>query len=203
MTALSTVADLRAHYGEPMPIALDKEIDHLDRHSRRFIALSPFVMIGTSDADGACDVSPKGDPPGFVTVLDDRTLAIPDRPGNRRVDSMRNLAVNPGIGLIFLIPGIDETLRVKGTAEVRDDADLNAALAVNGRPALSAIVVAVKSAMIHCGKALMRSRLWGEEHKVPRSAVPTIGQMLRDQTGDSTLPTDQAAMVESYKRSLY
>lgn len=203
MSVITTEAELRDLYGVPMDVAVAKEIDHLDRHCRHFISLSPFVLIATAGADGLADVSPKGDPPGFVHVLDDRTLAIPDRPGNRRLDGLRNLLEHPRIGLLFLIPGIDETLRVNGTAEIHVDPALNERLAINGRPALSATVVTVKSAFIHCGKAFMRSKLWSDAYRVPRGEVPTIGQMIRDQSGNASFTTDQAETVRHYRETLY
>lgn len=203
MTRITTAEELRALYGPPSPVAVAKEIGRLDPHCRRFVERSPFVLIATAGADGLADVSPKGDAPGFVHVLDDTRLAIPDRKGNRRVDSLLNLVERPGIGLLFMIPGIDETLRVNGTAEIHVDPDLNERLSAGGRPALSAIVVTVREAFVHCGKALMRARLWEDAHRVDRADFPTIGEIIRDQVGDRTLPTDQAGIIEHYRETLY
>lgn len=201
-TRLTTISDLEALYGAPAERAVAKQLSRIDQHFRHFISLSPFMVIATAGPDGLADVSPKGDPPGFVKVLDDHRLAIPDRPGNRRLDSMRNLIDRPGIGLLFMIPGIDETLRINGTAEIHNDPALNAALAINGRPALSAIVVTVREAYMHCGKALMRSHLWDPSVHVPRDQVPTLGQMLRDQAG-VVGPQTQEEIVAMYRKSLY
>ncbi len=202
MTRIDSAEALRALYGEPTPLAVRKEIDRLDDHCRRFIALSPFVLMASAGRDGLADVSPKGDAPGFVAVLDDHRLAIPDRRGNRRIDSLLNLVERPGIGLLFMIPGVDETLRVNGTAEIHDDPALSARFSARGQPALTAIVVTVREAFIHCGKALMRSDLWGEAHRVERGALPTIGEMLRDQTRSQDYPTAQAEIEARYRESL-
>jgi uncharacterized protein len=179
--ALTTAAGLRARYGAVHALAANKVLARLDRHCRAFIALSPFLALGTSDADGRQDVSPRGDPPGFVKVLDDRTLAIPDRVGNRRVDSLANVVANPRVGLLFFVPGVDETLRVNGRARVSTDPDLLAALAFNGKPAVSALVVEVEEAFLHCGKALLRSRLWDPASRVERKRLPSLARMIADQ----------------------
>src|SRR5690606_38890469 len=154
--------------------AAQKEMVALDHHARRFIANSPFVMIGSSDDAGNADVTPKGDRPGFVAVLDDTTIAIPDRPGNNRLDTWQNLLVNPAVGLIFLIPGMNETLRVNGAAKLTADAGLREQLAVDGRLPITVLVVSVKACYMHCAKAFMRSKLWAPESWPDRSTMPTL-----------------------------
>jgi hypothetical protein len=137
--------------------------------------------LGTADAAGNCDVSPKGDPPGFVYVHDDRTLVIPDRPGNRRIDSLTNILQNPHVGLLFLIPGMDETLRVNGTAQVVRDPSLLERLAIDGKPPLLAIVVRIDQCFLHCGKSFLRAKLWDAPHFVDRLTLPTLAEMIQDQ----------------------
>lgn len=173
---------LRAHYRPASEGSLKKEMRGLDAHAKRFLANSPFVLLGTSDGNGNADVTPKGDKPGFVAVLDDMTLAIPDRPGNNRLDTIENLLVDPAIGLLFLIPGMDETLRINGEARVTIDGALRERLAVEGKPPLGVIIVKVRAVYMHCAKAFMRSQLWHPESWQPRSAMPTLGQILKDQT---------------------
>lgn len=152
--------ELRAFLGEPNELAVRKQRDALDHHTRALIACSPLVLVGTADARGRCDVSPKGDTPGFVLVLDDRHLVVPDRPGNRRLDGMRNILENPHVGLLFLVPGKEETLRVNGSARVVRDETLLARMAVGGKAPRCAIGVEVEEVFLHCAKAFKRSRLW-------------------------------------------
>jgi PPOX class probable FMN-dependent enzyme len=152
-----TVEELRALMGEPSELAVRKDIGHLDQHCRAFIARSPFVLIATSDRSGRCDVSPKGDAPGFVEVLDERHLVIPDRPGNKRFDGIRNLLENPGIGLLFLLPRSEETLRVNGRAQIVRDADVLARFTVQGKLPQLAIAVEVQESFLHCAKCVKRS----------------------------------------------
>lgn len=203
MARVETTDQLRALYDAPMERALKKELAHLDRHCRRFIALSPFLVIASMDAAGRADVSPRGDRPGSVIVLDDHHLAIADWPGNNRLDTLSNLIDNPAVGLLFLIPGIRETMRVNGTAEIRDDEALRAEFAVDGRLPRTVILVKVAEAYIHCAKAMMRSRLWEEDAKVERSALPTINQIIRDQMGETGAVESEEAMVERYRKILY
>lgn len=181
MDYVSTREELRSAFEATHEVAVRKVLRSLDGHARRFIGRSPFLLIGSQDASGNADVSPKGDLPGFVQVLDDRTLAIPDRPGNNRLDTWQNIIENPGVGLIFMIPGMNETLRVNGEARLTLDADLCARLQVNGRPAKAVLVVKVREAYMHCAKAFIRSRLWSPDSWAPRSGMPTLGQILKDQ----------------------
>jgi uncharacterized protein len=199
---ITTEAELRASYPAPAERALRKELDHLDRHCRRFITHSPFVVLATADADGRQDATPRGGDPGFVHVADDHTLLLPDRPGNNRLDSLANLTQRPEVGLLFMVPGVDETLRVNGTAELRDDPDLTGRFAVSGRPPGIVVQITVRQAYLHCAKALMRSRLWDPDARIERTELPTMGQMLRDQIGSGTVET-QTEMVERYRGQLY
>ena len=159
---------------------MNKQIDHLDQHCRAIIAKSPFLLLGTSDTTGRCDVSPKGDYPGFVRVLDDKTLAIPDLPGNNRLDTLTNLLHNPQVGLLFMIPGMHETLRVNGTVRLVRDAAFLASLAFQGKRPKLAIVVEVQEVFAHCPKAFMRSKLWAAESRIDRRALPSFAEILRD-----------------------
>lgn len=203
MAKITSVEGLRAIYRQASPRAAEKQIDHLDPHCRTFIELSPFLVIATQGRDGLGDTSPKGDAPGFVAVLDDHTLVIPDRLGNNRLDTLENLTHNPAVGLIFLVPGVGETLRINGTAEVRDDEDLRNRFLVNGKAPATVIVVSVRQAYLHCAKAVMRSHLWDASRHVERSGLPSIGKIIHDQRGGVGPAESQAEMVELYEKSLY
>lgn len=204
MEFIESREELRAHYKAVGEVARLKELRLLDRHAREFIARSPFLLIGSQDAAGNADVTPKGDRPGFVAVLDDATLAIPDRPGNNRLDTFENLVVNPAIGLIFLIPGMDETLRVNGEARITADAGLRERLAVDSRLPVTVVVVKVRAAFMHCAKAFIRSQLWKPESWPERSAMPTLGAILRDQLALAESPSElDDRLDESYRKSLW
>ena len=183
MEFVTTHEQLRTIYKTPRPTdgPIRKELKALDGHCRSFIARSPFVLIGSSDGAGNADVTPKGDKAGFALVLDDRTIAIPDRPGNNRLDTLENIIRNPSVGLLFLIPGMNETLRVNGDARITVDAGLRDRLAVDGKPPQSVVVVSVKAAYMHCAKAFMRSDLWRPDTWLDRATLPTLGEILRDQ----------------------
>jgi PPOX class probable FMN-dependent enzyme len=183
---IETVEELRSSYGEPSERAVKKSLARLDRHCRRFIELSPFVVLASAGADGRVDCSPRGDPAGFVAVLDDRTILLPDRRGNNRADSLTNVLENPNVGMLFLIPGVDETLRLNGRARLTTDPARLEPLAVNGRVPRSGLVVEVEEVFLQCTKALVRSRLWADETRVDRkAALPSFGQMLADHIGES------------------
>ncbi|MEQ8248159.1 MAG: pyridoxamine 5'-phosphate oxidase family protein [Alphaproteobacteria bacterium] len=201
---IATEAELRTIIGTAHPITVDKEMDRLDKHARHFISLSPFLCLGTTNGEGIADVSPRGDPPGFVRVIDDTTLVIPERPGNRRADTMLNVMKNPVVGLIFFVPGIEETLRVSGQAAVIDDAALLADMAVQGKAPKLALRIDVERVFFHCAKALKRSRLWEASAQVPRDAFPTPGEVIRDQRrpNDSAVELD-ALVIEDQKTNLY
>ncbi|TPJ67180.1 pyridoxamine 5'-phosphate oxidase family protein [Mesorhizobium sp. B2-6-1] len=206
MEFVTTREELRTIYKTPRPTdgSIRKESKALDGHCRSFIGKSPFVLIGSSDGEGNADVTPKGDKPGFAAVLDDRTIAIPDRPGNNRLDTLENILLNPSVGLLFLIPGMNETLRVNGDARITVDAGLRERLAVDGKEPQSVVVVAVKAAYMHCAKAFMRSELWKPESWHDRATLPTLGQILRDQLAlaDSAEATDRW-LDDEYKQTMW
>jgi len=195
---------LRAIYPPVTGFAKIKTLTALDKHCRAFIARSPFLCLGTSRADGAADVSPRGDPPGFVKVLDDRTLALPDRPGNNLLDSLSNVVSNPQVGLLFFVPGVEETLRVNGVGRVSTEPGLLASMAVDGKLPRAALVIEVREAFLHCAKALKRGRLWGEDYKVARKELPTLGQMLVDQVKTTVTAGEADQRIdEAYRTKLY
>ena len=209
---VATPAELREILGYPTERAVQKQLSALDTHCRAFIAHSPFLVLSTANARGGCDASPKGDRPGFVLVLDEHTLAIPDRPGNRRADSLLNILDNPHIGLLFLIPGMGETLRVNGSASIVRDPTLLERLAVDGKRPQLAIVVKVEECFLHCAKALIRSRLWDPERFMPRCEMPSLAQMIQDQLRPPGRSDEEHARIieehargtaEAYKTNLY
>lgn len=201
---ITSEAELRQILGEPSERAVKKELDHLDRHCKAFIGRSPFLLIASAGATGAMDISPKGDPPGFVRVLDDHTLAIPDRKGNRRADTFRNVIANPQVALYFLVPGYRESLRVTGTARVVRDAWLLESMPERGAVPTLALVVSVRDAFYHCAKCVIRSGLWDAQSWGDLSGLPSFGEILTDQTG-SKLPVAEleAQLAESYQKNLY
>jgi PPOX class probable FMN-dependent enzyme len=202
---VTSLDELRALVGEPSELARKKQIDHLDAHCRAYIAHAPFVLIGTADAAGRCDVSPKGDAPGFVRVLDDHHLVIPDRPGNKRVDSMRNILENPHVGLIFLVPRYEETLRVNGRATITRDPELLATMEVGGKRPKLAIGLEVEEVFMHCAKAFKRSSLWQPDRWPDIGALPAAACILFDQAKptDMTLADMERRLDVGYKTTLY
>jgi uncharacterized protein len=204
MQFLSSRDELRALYKQPGDNAVRKELKALDHHCKGFLARSPFVLIGSSDGNGNSDVTPKGDKPGFAAVLDDSTIAIPDRPGNNRLDTLENVIANPSVGLLFLIPGMNETLRVNGDARITADPALRERLQAEGRPPTTVMVVSVKAAYMHCAKAFMRSELWKPDSWIDRSKLPTLGQILKDQLAlaDSAEATDRW-LDDAYEKSMW
>jgi uncharacterized protein len=170
--------------GEPQPVVVSKIADRLNDLTRQFVERSPFVCVATSAPDGSCDVSPRGDPAGFVRILDERTLLLPERPGNRIADSLRNILVNPHVGLLFVIPGVGDTFRVNGRATLTDDAELLAASEVDGRVPKLGILVEVDEAYTQCSKALIRSDLWNPALHVDRDELPSSGEILRSLRDD-------------------
>jgi PPOX class probable FMN-dependent enzyme len=196
---------LRTLVGQPSELAIRKEISYLDAHCRAFIARSPFVLIATSGATGRGDVSPKGDPPGFVQVLDEHRLVIPDRPGNRRLDGMRNLLENPHVGLLFLIPGLEETLRVNGRAWIVRDEEVLARCAVMGKRPTLALGVYAEECFIHCAKAFKRAQLWQPDQWPDRAGLASPSEMLVDHARpkDMTVPQMDRLLRESYSKNLY
>jgi len=205
MTYLTDASELRPLYASPSILARAKQLARIDGHCRNFIARSPLVIIGSTHPERGMDVSPRGDAPGFVRVLDEHHLAIPDRPGNNRLDTLENLLENPVIGLFFVIPGIDETLRVNGTARLTRSPLLLGAMAVGGKTPKLAIVVTVTEAFLHCAKALKRARLWSDDHRLERDQLPTLGRMIIEQTNPAGLTVEEAdARIEAdYRTNLY
>jgi uncharacterized protein len=177
MSFITTIHELEALYAPVNPLAIRKEIDHVSADYARFIVASPFMMLATSGPEGL-DCSPRGDPAGFVRIVDPKTLMIPDRKGNNRVDSLRNIVRDPRVALLFLIPGVGTTMRVNGRARISTDAALCGSFEIRGNPATSVIVVTVESVYPQCQKALVRSRLWDDDAKVDRSTLPSIGEMM-------------------------
>lgn len=204
MQFIESREELRTLYKSPGDGAVRKELPRLDGHCRSFIAKSPFVLIGSSDRDGNADVTPKGDRPGFVAILDDNNIAIPDRPGNNRLDTLENIVVNPAVGLLFLIPGMNETLRINGHARITTDIALRERLGVDAKLPASVIVVSVKAAYMHCAKAFMRSELWQPESWPDRASLPTLGEILRDQLAlaQSVEATDKW-LAEGYQKTMW
>jgi PPOX class probable FMN-dependent enzyme len=193
---------LRTAYPPAKERSVKKQLKQLDKHCLHFLSLSPFVVLSSGTLEGGFDASPRGGEPGFVRAPDARTLLIPDAPGNNRLDTLENIIANSRIGLLFLIPGVDETLRVNGRARLLDDPALLAQFANEKRTPKLAIEVKVEDVYLHCAKALMRSKLWSAGSRVERTALPTMGQMLADQIGEPLLAESQAQMVERYKTDL-
>jgi PPOX class probable FMN-dependent enzyme len=202
---VTDLRELREAIGTPGNRAVLKELSHLDEYCRAFIAHSPFLLLATAGADGRCDVSPKGDAPGFVRVLDNRRLVIPDRPGNKRFDGMSNLVDNPHAGVIFLVPGREETLRVNGRAWITRDPELLREFAVEGRTPRLAIGVEVEQCFLHCPKAFLRSQLWQPERWPARDALPSFACALFGQIhpADATLQDYERDIAESSEKGLY
>ncbi|MBL8361819.1 MAG: pyridoxamine 5'-phosphate oxidase family protein [Rubrivivax sp.] len=199
---LTTLEQLRSLYAQPQERAVKKEIPALDRHCRDYIALSPFVVVATGDSEHGLDASPRGGDPGFVKVDAQGRLLIPDAPGNNRLDTFENIVRTGRVGLLFLIPGFDETLRVNGVAELsQDEADISACTTEKRAPKL-VVRVTVTSAYLHCAKAFLRSKLWQASAQVERSRLPTAGQMISDQTGLYVAPETREAMERRYAPDL-
>ena len=202
---ITSQAQLRELMGEPVhPIVVAKTLSALDIHCRKFIDRSPFVLISSADRDGRMDISPKGDPAGFVQVLDDHTLAIPDRPGNQRFDTLRNLIDNPHVGLIFLIPGKRETLRVSGTARIVTDLALRETMAIKGKSPALVLVVDVEEAFFHCAKCMIRSAMWQPEQWPSLEGLPSLAEAMKGAPAvDMPLEAMQAAITYDEAERLY
>jgi len=197
--------EFRAFIGQPSQRASSKVIYSIDQHCRDFISKSPFLSMATSNINGQCDVSPRGDTPGFVTVLDNQHLFIPERPGNKRMDSAENIITNPQIGLLFFVPGLGETLRINGKAYLTRDQELLEMSIVNGRVPLFGILVEVEECYIHCAKAFIRSELWNPGTWLGKEALPSIPKMLAVHTGIPNVTADQVEkdLHEGYLKRLY
>jgi PPOX class probable FMN-dependent enzyme len=193
---------LRALYPAATERVRKKQLDHLDSHCIRFVGLSPLLVMASADADGRLDASPRGGEPGFVHVVDATTLLIPDAPGNNRLDTLTNILGAGRVGLLFLIPGVDETLRVNGRASLTAQPQVLQRFATEKRTPRVAIEVRVEEAYLHCAKALMRSRLWSDESRVERSVLPTMGQMIHDQIGSAESAETQEQMLARYAADL-
>jgi PPOX class probable FMN-dependent enzyme len=203
LVEVTSEAELRELIGNPVPAAADKVRRSLVDEHRQWLGRSPFCLVATSAADGSCDVSPKGDPPGFTLVLDDTTIAIPERPGNRRADGFRNVLTNPQVGLIYLIPGRGDTLRINGRARLVRDAPFFDRMTVKGHRPVLALVIEVEQVFFHCPKAFMRSQLWQPESWRP-DELPSRAQLVRrlERPADS-LETLERYYGPQYAQSLY
>jgi len=200
---ITTLEQLEAIYGEPGSTSIVKELEHISPHYRAFIEKAPFVTVATCGPEGL-DCSPRGDPPGFVRVVDEKTLMLPDRRGNNRVDSLRNLVRDARISLLFLIPGINETLRINGRAEIVVDPGLCESFAMKGKLPRSVIVVTVDRIYFQCQKALVRSRLWNAEAQIPRSDLPSTGTMLKALTeGEFDADAYDRSYPERLEKTIY
>jgi hypothetical protein len=197
---VTTESQFRAVIGHPSHRVLRKHITALDEHCRAFIARCPFVLIASADVEGNIDVSPKGDPPGFVRVLDDTTIAIPERPGNRRADTFANLVQSPHVGLLFLIPGKQETLRVSGTAVIVRDQWLRDEMAIAGKTPELAIAVTVKEAFLHCAKCVIRSRLWDAANWLDVADLPSLARAMVDAGKLEETPEEMQALIDKDAR---
>ena len=202
-TAIASKEALRDHYIEPKGRAVAKQLDRLDKHCRAFLALSPFCTLATADAAGRVDCSPRGDRPGFARAIDDTTLMLPDRPGNNRLDSLTNIAEHPEVGLLFMVPGFNETLRINGRAEILTDPAVCARFAENGKPARSVTRIEVREVYFHCPKAFVRARLWDPAARQDRKAFPSFGTILTDQTRIGTPEEADASSEEGIRNALW
>lgn len=209
-TVFETEEALRAVMGHPMDLAVRKALPRLDKYCKAFVERAPFMCLGTSDAAGRTDVSPRGDQPGFVLVLDDSRLFIPERPGNARYDSLTNILSNPQVGLLFFVPGYEDMLRVNGRARLIHDDALMARCTVNGKAPKIGIEVAVEEAYLHCAKALRRSKLWDASIQRDRAELPTLGRMILEQTAEAgsapdaeVVRTADEFIDENYRTTLY
>ena len=199
---IETVAQLRALYPAPRERALKKQMTELDAHCMRFIDLSPFMVVASVGASGVLDSSPRGGAPGFVRAVDARTLLVPDAPGNNRLDTLENVIATGKVGLLFFIPGVDETLRINGAARLSCSPQQLQVFASEKRIPRLCVEVTVAEAYLHCAKALMRSKLWQPSAQVPRSVLPTMGQMINDQSGMACAPETQEEMLRRYEPDL-
>ena len=202
-STLTTLAQLEQLYGQPHERSIRKEIPYVNEDYRAFIEASPLAVLATAGPDGV-DCSPRGDGPGFVRVIDERTLAIPDRIGNNRIDSLRNIIADPHLGLLFVVPGVGETLRVNGRGRISNDPALLESFAVGGKLPRTVLIVDVDTVYFHCSKALVRSKLWDPAHHVERSRLPSAGEMHRRINGASfDVAQYDREQVERLRTSLY
>lgn len=203
MSTITSLDQLRERYAPPQGRTLKKQLSFLDKHCKHFISLSRFLVMSTVGPDGKLDASPRGGAAGFVTVLDDSTLLIPDWPGNNRLDSFSNIVETAGVGLLFMIAGVNETLRVNGEATLCIDESLREQCTENGKLPKLVIRVDVHEAYLHCAKAFMRSKLWDVNEQTPRDALPTMGKMINDQINENGPDESQEEMEARYSKQLY
>lgn len=201
-TTESPRSEILSHYPDVSARAKAKEINKLDIHCKKFISLSPFCILSTATPDAAPDLSPRGGLPGFVIIEDDNTLILPDRPGNNRLDNLGNLALNSKVALLFMIPGVDETLRIRGQAKIITDTDICARFVERNTAPRSVLAITVNSAFLHCAKAFMRSELWSPNAIIDRSELPTMGQMIKDQINSEGPHETQSEMEARYRQTL-
>lgn len=203
MTEITDVATLREAYTDPGDLARKKIMPRLDPHARRFIALSPFLTVASSSASGT-DCSPRGDAPGFVTVVDDTTLLVPDRRGNNLLDTLQNVLAKPEVGLLFFVPGLNETLRVNGRARIVTDPTVLQSMAIRGTivPS-SAMEVTIEQVYFHCGRSLLRARLWNAEHQIKREDFPLLGTIIADQIQGVDGDKANQSLEIAYTTNLY
>jgi len=199
---IKSEGQLRELYNLPSGRAKDKQLLALEKHSINFIQNSPFLIISTFDKNGKVDASPRGGKPGFVKILNEQKIIIPDSKGNNRIDSLLNIVESGRIGMLFLIPGVDETLRINGSVYISTDSDLLALFSSAHNLPKTCVVIQIEEVFLHCAKALMRSNLWNEKSKVMRSDFPTIGQMLKDQLGTQEDVESHEAMLKRYQKDL-
>lgn len=205
---IKTEQDLRAILGSAEGLAVQKARPSLDKYSRQFIAMSPFLVLSTSNAQGKADVTPRGDPPGFVHIVDDNTLLIPDRPGNNRLDTMVNIIENPNVACLFFIPGFEDTLRIAGRARITNDPELLRYCVVSGKQPKVGVLLSVDEAFLHCAKALKRSKLWENDYRQDRAQMPTIARIILEQVSEK--PVDEGlaqekdkSVEENYRNEMY
>ena len=203
MSAIATMQQLRSMYLPAKERALKKQLSRLDQHCRNFLALVRFAVLSTADAHGNMDASPRGGEAGFIKVIDDNTVIVPDWTGNNRLDTFSNILDTGRIGVIFLVPGVDEALRINGAASLRNDEAFTSLCEVNGRFPKLVVHITVKEAYLHCPKAIMRGQLWAAEAKVERKVLPTMNEILRDQIGQTDPAEPQELMVARHKTELY
>ena len=199
---IETISQLRELYGSPSGRASKKQLPSLEKHSINFIEKSPFLVVSTFSESGKADTSPRGGEPGFVKVLNNNEIIIPDAKGNNRLDSLVNIVETGRIGMLFLIPGLDETMRVNGSASLSTDAQYLDLFKEEKNPPKVCIHIQIEEAFIHCAKAFMRSKIWSQEAQIKRSDFPTIGQILKDQLGSKEEPETHEDMVKRYKEQL-
>ena len=201
---IQTKQELEEILGKPSEVVFNKSITVIDKHCATFIAHSPFITIASSDSAGNIDISPKGDPAGFVKVIDEKTLAIPDRKGNRRADTFRNLLERPQIGILFMIPGVRETLRVNGTAQIVKDIAVRELLVHKGKIPQLALIVSVEEAFIHCAKCIIRSNLWTTENPTIKDQIPSLATIVKDHAAlDAPVELLEKYLKEDEEKGLY